>query len=156
MIEDPGDVPRRPPEQITRNLAELLQELRVMQTGVQILTGFLLTVPFTDRFAELEAHEERLYLGILVTSVLTTLVIVAPVAFHRLLFRQGRRDWLVAAAHLCALCGLTGLGLVSGAVVFLVFDIVVGTTGAVIAAAAVALAFIGLWAAVPLSERGRQ
>lgn len=156
VIEDPGDVPRRPPEQITRNLAELLQELRVMQTGVQILTGFLLTVPFTDRFAALEKHEERIYLGILLAAVLTTLVIVAPVAYHRLLFRQDRRDWLVAAAHLCSLAGLTGIALVSGAVVFLVFDIVVGTTGAVIAGAAVALASLGLWAAVPLSERGRR
>lgn len=127
-----------------------------MQTGVQILTGFLLTVPFTDRFAALEKHEERIYLGILLAAVLTTLVIVAPVAYHRLLFRQDRRDWLVAAAHLCSLAGLTGIALVSGAVVFLVFDIVVGTTGAVIAGAAVALASLGLWAAVPLSERGRR
>lgn len=146
----------RPPKQITRNLNELLQELRVMQTGVQILTGFLLTVPFSARFADLEEHQHRIYLGVLVAAVLTTLVIVAPVCYHRMLFRQGRREWVVAAAHLCALAGLTGLALVSTAVVFLVFDIVLGLTGALIAAAAVALAFTGLWAAVPLSERGRQ
>lgn len=146
----------RPPQQITRNLNELLQELRVMQTGVQILTGFLLTVPFTERFSRLTDHQKDLYLCILVTAVLTTLVIVAPVCYHRLLFRQGRREWLVAAAHLCALSGLVGLALVSAAVVFLVFDIVLGLTAAVIAATAVALAFIGLWAVVPLSERGRE
>ena len=156
MTAEPARSRPRPPQQITRNLNELLQELRVMQTGVQILTGFLLTVPFTDRFTQLEDHQHRIYLGILVTAVITTLVIVAPVCYHRLLFRQGRREWLVAAAHLCALAGLTGLALVSGAVVFLVFDIVVGLTGALVAAAAVALVSIGLWAAVPLSERNRQ
>jgi MFS family permease len=146
----------RPPEQITRNLNELLQELRVMQTGVQILTGFLLTVPFSERFTDLADYQRRTYLGILVAAVLTTLVIVAPVCYHRLLFRQGRREWLVAAAHLCLIAGMCGLGLVSGAVVFLVFDIVAGMVPAVVAAAAVALAFIGLWAVVPFSERGRQ
>ncbi|MBM0127080.1 DUF6328 family protein [Pimelobacter simplex] len=146
---------RRPPQQITRNLNELLQELRVMQTGVQILTGFLLTVPFTDRFGDLNEGQQRLYLGILVTAVLTTLVIVAPVCYHRLLFRQGRRDWIVAAAQRCALAGLAGLAVVSAAVVLLVFDVVIGTPAALIAAAAVALAFTLMWAAVPLRGRTR-
>ncbi|GAA3531560.1 DUF6328 family protein [Nocardioides daeguensis] len=146
---------RRPPQQITRNLNELLQELRVMQTGVQILTGFLLTVPFTDRFGDLSAGQQRLYLGILVTAVLTTLVIVAPVCYHRLLFRQGRRDWIVAAAQRCALVGLAGLAVVSAAVVLLVFDVVLGTRAALIAAAAVALAFTVMWAVVPWRGRTR-
>ncbi len=146
----------RPPQQITRNLAELLQELRVMQTGVQILTGFLLTVPFTERFQSLTDAQQRLYLGILVGAVLTTLVIVAPVSYHRLLFRQGERAWLVSAAHLCCLAGLAGLGVVSAAVVYLVFDLVLGGQAAPIAAAAVALAFIALWAVVPLTLRDRE
>lgn len=146
---------RRPPQQITRNLNELLQELRVMQTGVQILTGFLLTVPFTDRFGDLSTGQQRLYLGILVTAVLTTLVIVAPVCYHRLLFRQGRRDWIVAAAQRCALAGLAGLATVSAAVVLLVFDVVLGTRAALIAAAAVALAFTVMWAVVPWRGRTR-
>jgi hypothetical protein len=145
----------RPPQQITRNLSELLQELRVMQTGVQILTGFLLTVPFTERFTELTENQQRIYLGILVGAVLTTLVIVAPVCYHRVLFRQGRREWIVAAAQRCALAGLVGLAAVSTAVVLLVFDIVLGTAAALTAAAAVALAFIVMWAAVPLRGRER-
>lgn len=144
----------RPPEQLDRNLAELLQELRVMQTGVQILTGFLLTVPFTERFEELTRSQRDVYLGILVVAVLTTLVIVAPVSYHRTLFRQGERDWLVKAAHVCCFGGLVGLGLVSAAVVFLVFDIVLGNAAALIAAAAVALAFLTVWAAVPFLGKG--
>ena len=126
-----------------------------MQTGVQILTGFLLTVPFTDRFGDLTTAQQRLYLGILVTAVLTTLVIVAPVCYHRLLFRQGRRDWIVAAAQRCALAGLVGLAVVSAAVVLLVFDVVLGTRAALIAAAAVALAFTLMWAVVPWWGRTR-
>jgi len=145
----------RPPQQITRNLNELLQELRVMQTGVQILTGFLLTVPFTERFTTLSEFQQRVYLGILVAAVLTTLVIVAPVCYHRLLFRQGQREWIVRAAHRCALAGLTGLALVSTAVVLLVFDVVLGDVAALTAAAAVALAFIVMWAVVPFSGRDR-
>ncbi|KRB77929.1 hypothetical protein ASE01_07045 [Nocardioides sp. Root190] len=144
----------RPPEQLNRNLAELLQELRVMQTGVQILTGFLLTVPFTQRFEELTGTQHDVYLGILVLSVLTTLVIVAPVSYHRALFRQGERDWLVSAAHLCCIAGLVGMCLVSTAVVFLVFDVVSGGASAMIAAAAVALASLTVWAAVPFLGKG--
>lgn len=146
----------RPPEQITRNLAELLQELRVMQTGVQILTGFLLTVPFTERFAKLTDAQRGLYLAILLGAVATTFVIVAPVSYHRLLFRQGERDWLVRAAHRCCLGGILGLGVVSAAVVYLVFDVVLGGAAAPIAAAAVALAFTALWAAVPFIMRDRE
>ncbi len=143
----------RPPEQLTRNLNELLQELRVMQTGVQILTGFLLTVPFSPRFEELSDFQERLYLAILATAVLTTLVIVAPVCYHRLLFRQGERAWIVTAAHVCALGGLTGLAVVSTAVVVLVFDIVAGPVTAAVAAGGVAVSCLALWAAVPFAAR---
>lgn len=147
----------RPPEQLNRNLDELLQELRVMQTGVQILTGFLLTVPFTQRFTDLSENQKLFYLGILLAAVLTTLVIVAPVCYHRLLFRQGERDWVVSAAHACALGGLVGLAVVSSAAVLLVFDVVLDNKAApLIAAAAVALAFIALWAVAPLSGRGRE
>jgi hypothetical protein len=148
---DPGHHEgRRPPEQITRNWNELLQELRVVQTGVQILTGFLLTVPFSQRFTDLNDRQHLLYLAVLVGSILTTALIVAPVAFHRVLFRQRQRDWLVAAAHVCARVGLAGLGLVSTAVVLLVFDVVVGLTAGLVAAACVLVAFAALWFAVPM------
>ena len=146
---------RRPPEQITRNWNELLQELRVMQTGVQILTGFLLTVPFSDRFGDLTDHQRVLYLGILVGSVLATILIVAPVSFHRVLFRQSQRDWLVAAAHGCALAGLGCLSIVSSGMVLLVFDVVVGLVGGIVAASLVLAVFVVLWYVVPIAARER-
>lgn len=156
MTTGGADGRSRPREQLNRNLDELLQELRVMQTGVQILTGFLLTVAFTPRFEDLSEGQERLYLAILVVSMLTTVLIVAPVCYHRMLFRQGERDWLVRAAHHCCVGGLVGLALTSSAAVFLVFDLVIGGEGALVAAAAVALAFLLVWAVVPLLGRDRE
>jgi hypothetical protein len=146
---------RRPPDQLTRNWNELLQELRVLQTGVQILTGFLLTVPFSDRFTELETYQRWLYLGVLVGSVLTTALILAPVAFHRILFRQRQRNWLVGAAHRCARAGLALLAVVSSAVVMLVFDVVVALAAGIVAAAVMLGVFAGLWYGVPRFLRHR-
>lgn len=78
-------------KRITRNWAELLQELRVTQTGVQVLTGFLLTVPFSNRFTHLSELQLVTYLCIVLGAITATALLVAPVAFHRMLFRQRRR-----------------------------------------------------------------
>ena len=140
-------------KRLTRNLNELLQELRVTQTGVQILTGFLLTVPFSSRFDELDEVQRYAYLAVLSGSVIATGFIVGPVAFHRLLFRKGERRWLVAAANHSARAGLLLLALTSSGVIWLVFDIVVGRSAAMVAGA-VSLAFFALlWAGVPVLGR---
>jgi len=137
-------------EQLTRNWNELLQELRVTQTGVQILTGFLLTVPFTDRFQDLSSRQHVIYLTVLAGAVLTTCSIVAPVAFHRVLFRQRQRPWLVRASHISARVGLASLAVVSAGVILLVFDVVVSTAAGVIAAASVLVVFLSVWLVVPV------
>ena len=126
-----------------------------MQTGVQILTGFLLTVPFSTRFSDLDHTQRTIYLCVLAGSVMTTCLIVAPVSFHRVLFRQQQRPWLVAAANMTARIGLAGLALVSAGVVLLVFDIVLDTRAGVIASAAVLTVFTGLWLGVPLIGKRR-
>ena len=140
-------------ERLTRNWNELLQELRVTQTGVQILTGFLLTIPFTDRFPELDDRQRTIYLTVLLGSVVATCLIVAPVAFHRILFRQNEKPWLVRAANACARAGLALLAFVSSGVVLFVFDVVVGTTAGYVASAIVLAVFVGLWAGVPIIGR---
>jgi hypothetical protein len=137
---------------LDRNWNELLQELRVAQTGTQILTGFLLTLPFTNRFADLHDSQRKLYLVVLIGSVVATGLNVAPVAYHRILFRRHKRRWLVAAANAAARAGLVMLALDSAAVVLLVFDVVVGGVAAVIAAVAVLVFLLLLWGAVPLAE----
>lgn len=135
---------------ITRNWDELLQEIRVTQTGVQILTGFLLTVPFAARFPELDTLQVRAYLVVLCGSVLTTALVVAPAAFHRVLFRRRQRRWIVAAANHCARLGLGTLALTSCGVLFLVFDVVTSRGLAWSVFGVALLLFVALWAVLPL------
>jgi uncharacterized protein DUF6328 len=154
--DDRGDDPLRTAEVdkvLDRNWNELLQELRVAQTGTQILTGFLLTLPFSNRFADLNQGQERLYLAVLLGSVVATGLNIAPVAYHRILFRRRKRRWLVAAANTAARAGLVMLALESAGVVLLVFDVVVDRTAAVVAATAVLAFLLLLWGVVPLVER---
>jgi hypothetical protein len=136
-------------ETLTRNWDELLQEIRVTQTGVQILTGFLLTVPFSNRFAELTAFQRGVYLAVLAGSVVTTGLVVAPVAMHRMLFRHRRRELLVESGNRFAVAGLGMLALTVSGVVLLVVDVVVGTTAGWLAGAAILLLLTVLWAVVP-------
>ena len=136
-------------ETLTRNWDELLQEIRVTQTGVQILTGFLLTVPFSNRFEELTAFQRGVYLAVLAGSVLTTGLVVAPVAMHRVLFRQRRRELLVESGNRFAMAGLALLALTISGVVLLVVDVVVGGTAGWLAGGAILLVLTVLWAVVP-------
>jgi hypothetical protein len=142
-------------QKLTRNMNELLQELRVMQTGVQILTGFLLTVPFTTRFADLTTLQKWVYLGVLSCSVVATGLIVAPVAFHRTLFRKGERRWIVEAANRAARHGLTALAVTMAGVVWLVFDVVVGRPVSYVAGALSIGLFALVWAVLPILSRRR-
>lgn len=170
MTSDPGlapgvdknedrNTPGEPDEdhhtKLTRNLNELLQELRVMQTGVQILTGFLLTLPFTGKFGEIDTQEQIVYLATLAASVVTTALIVSPVAFHRTLFRQGEREWIVESANHAARFGLAGLGVTMTGVVWLVFDVVIGAPTSFIAAGLSTVLFVLLWGILPAIRRSR-
>jgi hypothetical protein len=137
-------------QRLTRNLNELLQELRVTQTGVQILTGFLLTLPFSQRFGRIDDVQRAAYLVILSGSVIATGLIIAPVAFHRVLFRHGERPWLVSAANRAARAGLLSLALTTSGVVWLVFDLVTDRTFASVAGVVSLLFFAVLWAVIPL------
>lgn len=151
---DPND-----PDVQDRNWAELLQELRVTQTGVQVLSGFLLTVPFSSRFASLDGTQRAAYLLVFTSALLATALLVAPVAFHRVLFRRRRRRWLIDAAHVCARAGLTALALTTCGIFFLVVDLV-GSRAAAWAALISSGATFGLlwfvlpWAVERMTGRG--
>ena len=136
-------------ERADRNWNELLQELRVTQTGVQILTGFLLTVPFSNRFEDLTAFQRDVYLAVLAGSVLTTGLVVAPVAMHRVLFRQRRRELLVESGNRFAMAGLAMLAVTVSGVVLLVVDVVVGATAGWVAGGAILLVLTLLWGVGP-------
>lgn len=143
------------PERIDRNWGELLQELRVTQTGVQILTGFLLTIPFSARFETLDSLQRTLYLCVLSGSLLATALLVGPVVYHRILFRQQQRVWLVAAGNRSAKAGMVALAATVCGVTWLVFDIVVGRVPGLIALGVATVSFVVLWWLVPLVLRDR-
>ena len=142
-------------ERLDRNWDELLQELRVTQTGVQILAGFLLTLPFQQRFSTLDDAQRSAYLLSLAAAVLATALLVAPVSAHRMLFRQRAKRELVGFADAAARVGLVALAVSIVSATFLIFDVVVGRRAGV-AAAGVALAvFLVGWLVLPLFVRSR-
>lgn len=139
-----------PTERLDRNWSSLLQELRVVQTGVQVLTGFLLTLPFQSRFDRLDDSIEVVYLATVACSVGATVLLVAPVALHRLLFRRHRLKTLVSVAHRSAYAGMLLLGAALAGAVVVIFDAVAGTTAGIVAGVCTALALVSFWVALPL------
>ena len=140
-------------ERADRNLAELLQELRVAGLGVQVLFGFLLSLPFTNRFSRLSQGQRELYLGTLVLAAVATALLLGPVAYHRLVFRQGQKERLVRAANVMAVAGLAAVGLAVSAAVLLVTGYVTSAVPAALITAFVTCMFGALWFAFPLARR---
>jgi Family of unknown function (DUF6328) len=154
--KDPGGKDPREESQAERddrNLAELLQELRVAGLGVQVLFGFLLSLPFTTVFKQLSGGERDLYLACLILAAVATALLLGPVAYHRVVFRQGQKEKLVRAANTLAILGLITVGLAVSASVLLVAGFVAGYgTGSAIAGLVLVM-FGLLWFAYPLSRR---
>jgi uncharacterized protein DUF6328 len=142
-------------ERLDRNWNELLQELRVVQTGVQLLTGFLLTLPFQQRFSMLTTGQRDLYLALVVVAAVATCLLIAPVALHRLLFRMHARNEQVFLAHRMAMAGSAFLGLAVTGVVTLIFDVVVNRVTAAVFGSLVFLVVVSLWLALPLRARAQ-
>jgi hypothetical protein len=142
-----------PMQRADRNFAELLQELRVVQIGVQILFAFLLTLPFMPRFADLGLFDQALYVCTLVGSALTVALLVAPVAVHRLVFQRGRKRELVRTGHRLVQAGLVALAATILAGMMLVLDVVVGSVVAAAVVGALALVIALLWVGLPIRVR---
>lgn len=136
-------------ERIERNWAELLQELRVTQTGTQILTGFLLTLAFQARFVELDGFQVGLYLFLVGGSALTTILGLAPVSLHRRLFRQGAKPRIVVVANRILQFTLVVLAVVLVGTILFIFDVVAGRIAGVIAGGVAALVLLVIWTILP-------
>jgi O-antigen/teichoic acid export membrane protein len=140
-------------ERLDRNWSQLLQELRVAQTGVQVLTGFLLTLPFQQRFTQLDSTMRTVYLVTVACSIASTALLVAPVGLHRLLFRRHRMNNVVASAHRYAITGLLLLAIALAGVATVIFDAVAGPTAAWIAGGCTLVLLICVWFFLPLWQR---
>lgn len=143
-------------ERLDRNYDELLQELRVLQAGVQILFAFLLTIVFQQRFGSVSDFQRNVYLVSLINASLATVCITAPVAFHRIVFRRGMKDDLIAAANRFAAAGMTFFALAMVGAVFLVIDYLLSFGIAVVVSGGLAAVFVVLWVVLPLVARARQ
>jgi hypothetical protein len=152
-VTAPGRPGETPEQRDDRNLVDLLQELRVGTLGVQVLFGFLLGLPFTVRFSRLEAWQRWLYLAIVMTSSISIVLLVAPVAYHRLLFRRHQLGSLLRAANVMAIAGLVTVALaVTGTVLLVTSSVAPGAPTPVLAMVVGGL-FAGLWFVLPLARR---
>jgi predicted membrane-bound spermidine synthase len=140
-------------ERLDRNWVSLLQELRVVQTGVQLLTGFLLTLPFQQRFGILDTTMRVIYLVTVGCSIGATVLLEAPVAMHRLLFRRHRIQFVVSTAHRFAYIGLLLMGLSLTGVAVVIFGTVAGPIAGAIAGASAAIGQLCFWVLLPLRMR---
>jgi hypothetical protein len=132
-----------------RKYDDLLQELRVIQTSAQLTAGFLLTLPFQQRFAELTSGQERFYLVLVVLAALVTAVVLSPVAIHRQLSGRRVKGRLVEAAHLLVQVALGLLAVLATGIVVFIFDVLVDLTQAIVVGAALLLVLATLMLGVP-------
>jgi hypothetical protein len=139
-----------PLQRADRNMIELLQELRVAQTGVQILFAFLLTLSFTERFASIDELQRWTYVVTLLLSVVTAGLLVGPAAVHRVTFRRGVKAETVQLGHRLFTLGLGALALTLTGSVLLVLDVAVGLPFAIPSAAVVCVVLCLLWFVLPV------
>jgi hypothetical protein len=143
-------------ERLDRNWSALLQELRVLETGTQILTGFLLTVAFQSAFSKLDGFEKGLYLVLVSLAALSTILVLTPVALHRALFRQKAMDTLVRWADRLLRASLLIAGLAIVGVAALLFRVAAGPLPSVLAAVGAAVVLGAAWFALPFGLRRRE
>ena len=142
-------------EKLDRNWNELLQELRVMQTGAQIITAFLMTLPFQSRFSDLAPYQVSLYIALLVLAALMTGVILTPVAIHRQLFGLHLKDATVAHGHRIVRVAVLGIGLLATGCVAFIVDVIAGDVPALaVGGGVLVVMFFLLWILPYLLQRG--
>jgi hypothetical protein len=138
-----------PLQRADRNFIELLQELRVLFTGVQILLGFLLSLALSAGFPGLDGFRHGVYVTTLLAAASSSALLITPVAIHRVLFQGGHKRALVRAAHHSAVASLFGLGVTLSSGLLLVLDIAVGRAAAVTLTAVFVVGILGLWYGLP-------
>ena len=136
-------------EKADRKWNELLQELRVMQTGTQLIAGFLLTLPFQSGFPDLDTYQVRFYLALVVTALVTTALVLTPIAVHRRVSGRQIKDRLVKLASAMTALVLTGIGLLIIGIATFLFDVVVGRPESVWVGVPLLVLLLGLLVALP-------
>jgi Family of unknown function (DUF6328) len=137
-------------ERVDRKFTDLLQELRVMQTGAQLTAGFLLTLPFQDTFSDLDRFQETLYLVLVLLAALTTALVLAPVAVHRRLSGDHVKERVLVVAHRLVYCALAAVALLVAGMVTFIVDMVLDRAWAALAGGGIAVVLVLLLVVLPL------
>ncbi|MFE0026654.1 DUF6328 family protein [Amycolatopsis sp. NPDC059021] len=146
-MSEPEDSDQR---RLARNLSELLQEVRVAQNGVQVLFGFLLSLAFTERYAQAGGFLHHVHVVTVLLAAGAVALLIAPAAWHRLLFRRGMREVIVRGTSVLAVLGLVLLAAAMTGTVLMIAYLVFGGVPAAVLSAATALVFLLLWFVIPL------
>ena len=141
-------------ERLDRKFQDMLQELRVMQTGAQLTAGFLLTLPFQEPFEDLDQFQRTIYLALVVGAGLTTALLLTPVAIHRKLTGTHVKERVVKSTHRLMAAALTTLATIIVGIIFFTFDVVIDRTMAFVAGGAMAVVVASLLLALPYSLAG--
>lgn len=150
MPDEKDDRDETGAEKLDRNWNDMLQELRVVQTGVQLLSGFLLTLPFTERFQDLDIWQQRLYLALVLTAGLAIGTTLTPIMVHRRVFGQRVKERVVSAGHAFMQIVMVLLALIIVGISTLIFSVVVGWEAALVVAVVSAAVLTLLLVVVPL------
>jgi hypothetical protein len=142
-------------ERLDRNTGELMQELRVVATGIQVMFGFLLIVPFNTGFRRVSSFEETLYFIALLCVAISSVLLLAPTIHHRILFRRGEKAYLVSLGNRLSIVAMVFLGVGFTAILIVVADFVVGGVTPILVGVASAVAIGFLWFGLPLARRDR-
>jgi hypothetical protein len=142
-------------ERLDRNYSELLQELRVAQTGVQVLFAFLLGIAFTQRYTALQTYQRYFYVVTLVAAACTAIFLIAPVAVHRLLFREHRKDEVVDFTSRLAAIGVAFLAISMLSSVLFVLDVVLNLAASIVVTAVLAVTILVVWWLLPARQKAR-
>jgi hypothetical protein len=150
---DEADRDETPTERLDRNTIELLNELRIAGTGIQVMFAFLLVVPFQQGWEHVDGFERTVYFVTLLFVAMAAFLLMAPPIHHRILFRQSQKPFLVRTANVLAITGMICLALGFVGILLLISDVVVGGAAPGIVAGAATLVVGGLWFGLPLLRR---
>jgi membrane-bound acyltransferase YfiQ involved in biofilm formation len=153
MADRPSGREESEGERLDRNLAELLQELRVALPGVQVLFAFLLAVPFQQNFTEITAFQEKAYFVTLLCTAISAALLISPTAYHRLTFHLQQKKELVLVSNRLAIAGLGFLALAMTGAIMLITDVLFGGIATAVFSFAAAAMFVVLWGLLPLRRR---
>lgn len=138
---------------LDRELGELLQELRVALPGIQVLFAFLLTVPFSQRFSQVTSPQKGAYFLAFLCAATATAFFIAPTAYHRILWRDHDKEFLLRISNIFTLIGTVFLATAVVSAVFVITDLLFGGTVTIVVTAAAGILFATLWYALPIGRR---